>query len=209
MRKIIIGLSGKKQSGKNTVCSFIQDELAKDKSIKIYSFADPLKNFCIDVLGLNYNQCYGTDDEKNTFTDYKWERIPDEIKCKYLKNSPKNEFITSREMMQMFGTDIIRNFFDENIWSKATIRLIKKEGYDVSCIADVRFKSEVNSIMKQKDSYIIRLKREIFNDNHISEKDLDGFDWGKYGDRALELDNRGMSIEEQNEKVINWIRERI
>ena len=45
--------------------------------IKLYSFADLLKqNICIDVLGLTYEQCYGTDDEKQTMTKIKWEDIP-------------------------------------------------------------------------------------------------------------------------------------
>ena len=44
--KIIIGISGKKQSGKNTVCDALQYLLFKfwnPKDIEIMSFADTLK----------------------------------------------------------------------------------------------------------------------------------------------------------------------
>ena len=58
MKNIIIGLSGKKSSGKTSLCNYFQSFL---KTPKIYSLAEPLKNFCIDVLGLSYEQCYGTE----------------------------------------------------------------------------------------------------------------------------------------------------
>ncbi|GAG82717.1 unnamed protein product [marine sediment metagenome] len=44
--------------------------------VKLYSFASPLKNLCMDILGLTHEQCYGTDDQKNTLTHLKWEDMP-------------------------------------------------------------------------------------------------------------------------------------
>lgn len=49
---------------------------AVDPALKIYSFADPLKRLCIDVLGLSHEQCYGTDEQKNTLTHLRWEDMP-------------------------------------------------------------------------------------------------------------------------------------
>ena len=38
-----------------------------DPFIKIYSFADLLKkNVCMDIFGLTKEQCYGTDEQKNS-----------------------------------------------------------------------------------------------------------------------------------------------
>src|SRR4051794_6801985 len=37
------------------------------RHIKRYAWADELKQLCMDTLGLTYEQCYGTDSEKNTF----------------------------------------------------------------------------------------------------------------------------------------------
>ncbi len=122
----ILGLSGKKQSGKNTSANFIVgiymrglglvrdhiqmqpdgrfsvsdilgdtdlagifDITRRNESmltfleeyihpyVKLYSCADLLKELvCIDILGLTYEQCYGTDKEKNEETHLRWEDMP-------------------------------------------------------------------------------------------------------------------------------------
>ena len=84
MSTIIIGASGKKQSGKNTLCEGIAEffkPIFGEDQVKMYSFADMLKEkVCMDVMGLTYEQCYGTDEEKNSVTTYMWERLPREIR---------------------------------------------------------------------------------------------------------------------------------
>ncbi len=45
--------------------------------VKIYSFADLLKEeVCMKILGLTRDQCYGTDEEKNSLTALRWEDMP-------------------------------------------------------------------------------------------------------------------------------------
>lgn len=57
------------------VVSFKKNYL--DKHIKLYSFADCLKKeICIKMLGLTWEQCYGTDEQKNSLTNLKWEDMP-------------------------------------------------------------------------------------------------------------------------------------
>lgn len=122
----ILGISGRKQAGKNTVANFIiglnlsalglvrskwkineqgqleigdmlgdtrfegvfdlarqnpaMDAFRKDYTnefIRLYSFADLLKkNVCMDIFGLTYEQCYGTDADKKTLTKLRWEDMP-------------------------------------------------------------------------------------------------------------------------------------
>jgi hypothetical protein len=72
----IIAFSGYKVSGKSTACEFIYNQYCYQKSIKIYSFADKLKQFCIECLGLSYDQCYGSDEQKNSLTNLYWENMP-------------------------------------------------------------------------------------------------------------------------------------
>jgi hypothetical protein len=126
MTQRILGLSGRKQSGKNTATNFITglelmsvgvvrsaffiDEQGQlqigdlfgneeysghldlnrtnpefvsfleehvNPYVKVYSFADLLKkDVCIKILGLTHEQCYGTDDDKNTLTSLLWENMP-------------------------------------------------------------------------------------------------------------------------------------
>ncbi len=57
------------------VVRFKKDYL--DKHVKLYSFADCLKKeICIKMLGLTWEQCYGTDAQKNSPTNLKWEDMP-------------------------------------------------------------------------------------------------------------------------------------
>ena len=48
----IIAFAGRKQSGKTTSAEFVANLFWQHKDSKIYNFADPLKNLCIDILGL-------------------------------------------------------------------------------------------------------------------------------------------------------------
>jgi hypothetical protein len=74
MSQIILSISGRKQSGKNTTFNYIQ-MLRPDA--REFSFATPLKEMCINVLGLTWLQCYGSDGDKNSPVSHLlWERFP-------------------------------------------------------------------------------------------------------------------------------------
>ncbi|MFW6173643.1 MAG: hypothetical protein ACOC5T_07855 [Elusimicrobiota bacterium] len=216
---LIIGLSGKKQAGKNTVCDFLKNRILSEDSIfschncKIYSFADPLKRFCIDIMGLTEKQCYGTDEEKNSLTIYKWDNLFFDIGKKYANDGylPSGH-MTSRHIMQVFGTDIMRNMFDEDIWVNATLKMIHSQmthKNDIAFISDVRFPSEVNAVHNEKDGYIIRLTRKVFDDNHPSETALDDFDFAQLGEKCCIIDNMDMTIEEQNKIAEKFVEEKV
>jgi hypothetical protein len=98
----IVCLSGRKQGGKGTLAKFLVDNATllfgaeryppvymdleereigceaslEDATAKVYSFAGPIKEFCHKVMGLTYEQCYGSDADKNTLTRYWWEDMP-------------------------------------------------------------------------------------------------------------------------------------
>ena len=82
---IIIALSGKKGSGKSTLAnemsSWYSDEMGE--SAFVCSFADDLKEFCINVLELRREQCYGSDDDKNTPTNYLWDNMSHFLRWKF------------------------------------------------------------------------------------------------------------------------------
>lgn len=75
---VILGFSGKKKSGKDTLLNNIRPLL--NGVVKKYSFADGLKNFLVDVMGLRPEQVWGTDEEKNTKTSYLWENLPEFVR---------------------------------------------------------------------------------------------------------------------------------
>lgn len=208
---IIIALSGKKGGGKNTLASFIAEHYEYHMGFAFQgafceemAFADGIKEFCIDILGLEHKQCYGSDEDKNTPTKYKWEDTP------YLLHSgafPRKEtftqrsFMTGREVMQVFGTECVRSWFG-NVWAEATIRKIRKISLGLALITDNRFPNEVETILGQPKGYIIRLTRSPFvgSDLHSSETVLDNFDWQR--PNCFVLDNAQMTKDEQNNAVI-------
>ena len=126
---------------------------------KIYAFADVLKEFAIDVLGLEHNQVYGTNEEKNSPTHLLWENMP----------TGNNEGpMTGREVLQYFGSDICRKMY-ENIWFDACIRRIKKDKPELALISDVRFPNEIKGVQKE-GGVVFGLPRDLFNDSHKSEQ---------------------------------------
>jgi len=56
-----------------------------DQFVRVYSFADLLKKeVCIKILGLTWEQCYGTDEQKNTLTGLLWENMPGVVTPEFL-----------------------------------------------------------------------------------------------------------------------------
>jgi hypothetical protein len=215
MRSKIIGVSGKKQAGKNTMCDALYNYLGPE-SCRIYSFADALKKkVCIEVMGLTHAQCYGNDEQKNSLTNYKWENLPTDVLISnnlgYEEAGPDRimypklpfGFMTAREIMQVVGTDIFRNYFDDNIWVNATFRQIKKDSYRYALISDIRFPSEVEGVLENGGT-IIRLMRDVCeSDSHSSETALDNFDFNR--EECIIFDNRNMTIEEQGKNIISML----
>jgi len=261
MNQIIIAMSGRKQAGKNSIGQFICEHYAKqaleqNPNASVApgmenmflahtfqcSFADSLKDFCVDTLGLPREACYGTDEEKKLPTEYDWADAPKFLRWKFgdgfarqmvAEGKTQNELMimyfermgyrqptravppcpvnpvymdgkmTGRDIMQIFGTDLIRQTFG-NVWARATIRRIKKEGKPFSVITDNRFPNEIEAVLAEPKGFIIRLTRSPFglNDVHPSESALDSFEWDR--GRCFVLDNVDMTIDEQN-KVIQPI----
>ena len=195
----ILSFSGRKQSGKSTSADYITSLINEyhimlrenrhelNMSCKIYSFADPLKqDICINILGLTYDQCYGSDDDKNTMTDLWWDGVQ----------------LTARQAMEIIGTKIFRAL-KTNVWVDATINKIKKENVDLAIISDCRFPNEVEAV-KNSGGLNIRLESDPFHSDAISENSLDQdvYDWSNFD---LIIKNSKMTIEEKNKEILRFL----
>jgi hypothetical protein len=139
----------------------ISQLLESFRPCKIYAFADVLKEFAVDVLGLEYNQVYGTNEEKNSPTHLLWENMP---------TGNNKGPMTGREILQYFGSDICRKMY-ENIWFDACIRRIRKDKPELALISDVRFPNEIKGVQNE-GGVVFGLPRDIVNgkDTHSSEQ---------------------------------------
>lgn len=179
-----------------------------DPYMKVYNFADMLKQeVCMKILGLTYEQCYGTDEQKNSLTVLNWEDMPGVISNKLLWDDISHTslvdtmtyhtsgIMTAREVMQYVGTQIFRKMYAD-VWAASTLRRIVDEAAGYALITDCRFSNEVDAIQKAGGK-VIRLTRDPHHDMHNSETALDkeNFDWNKFD---AVIDNANMTIEEQN-----------
>ena len=182
----IIAFAGRKQSGKTTSAEFVSNLFYQFGDSKIYNFADPLKNLCIDILGLEYNQCYGSDEDKNQLVNCYWD----------------NKQLTAREVLQIVGTDMFRKM-QNHVWSNATIRQILREQPNVAIIADCRFPNEVDAI-KNVGGIVIKLTRNPYNSNHASEIALDPDQYDQFNFDLI-IENNDISITEQNKIIFYFL----
>lgn len=179
---IIIGISGKKGSGKDTCASLLANELLAKYRLKVTlkSFADKLKKCCA-ILSNQFEWVFYSQDDKNK-------------KAGFLS-------MTNRELMQKFG-DLTRQL-DPDIWIKLALD-INNVNTDVLIITDVRFKNEAKAI-KDKGGLLIRMEsNRSKEDNHESETDLNDyndFDFNIINNKDTSL---GM-LQKQFENIINQI----
>jgi hypothetical protein len=127
---MIIGICGLIGSGKGTV----GDILVEQGFTKV-SFADKLKDGVATIFGWNRAMLEGDTDESR-----QWREQPDDF---WTQETGRN--ITPRIVLQEFGTECMRDGFDDSIW----VSLLKKQMLDSPgdyVIPDVRFRNEQDMI---------------------------------------------------------------
>ena len=127
---MIIGICGLIGSGKGSV----GDILVEQGFTKV-SFADKLKDGVATIFGWNRAMLEGDTDESRN-----WREQPDDF---WTQETGRN--ITPRIVLQEFGTECMRDGFDDSIW----VSLLKKQMLDSPgdyVVPDVRFRNEQDMI---------------------------------------------------------------
>jgi hypothetical protein len=179
--------------------------------VRLYALADTLKEMSVKILGLREEQVFGTDKDKNSKTNLRWEDMPGIISPGELrkKGFTKDQAaslglmvhakgkMTAREVLQYVGTDIFRKM-NHNVWLDSFVSKVNSDGSELALVSDVRFKNEISGI-QERGGFVVGLTRDIYNgeDSHSSELELD---------EALSacdatIDNGGLAIPEQNEQI--------
>ncbi len=180
MKRRIILICGRKRTGKGLAYQLVKKYLPNAGE---FSFAKPIKDFCISVLGLTYEQCYGETQAREQPTQYLWSGIASDIREKYGKRP--EEYLTAREVLQVFGTDLMRDRFYAKIWAEAGVRAALNSDNQICVFTDVRFPNEIAAAKFMSEErrdfdspLILRLYRETgFKDSHPSETALDEYDF--------------------------------
>lgn len=214
MSKLIL-ISGKKQSGKDTSAAYLSSLLTFNGfSTEIYSFATPLKEFLINVFGIKKEQCWGSDEEKNTPTTIKWSDLPlpkdiiNQLYFKSTKNFTSNldDYMSGRQLMEVFGTHICRKM-SPNCWVDSSKRYCQSINKDFVFITDARFPNEIDSLL-ELNPFVIRLLRNPFDSKTDIETALDSYDFKKIPNFYM-LDNSELSLEEKQDCLKTFVLPRL
>lgn len=180
---MIIGITGKAQSGKDTACRIVQlintvdydcacSEGEGEKYIldnvdnilpmtcmwEKHAFADKLKECASIILGVP-RFMFESGEFKESFTS-----LP-------LSNK-EGEPMTYREFLQYFGTEVGRNI-DKDLWVKALMYSYGRDKESHWIVPDVRFPNEADAI-RNAGGVLWKIERDGSGaGNHISEKLID------------------------------------
>lgn len=166
MPNSLLGLMGRKQSGKDTVA----EHLVEEYGFVRYAFADPIKKACQEAFGFNWEQSWGKDKE---VVDPRWG-------------------ITPRKVFQIFGTelfqyelpkhapelaDIGRTFWAYRfaLWYEEQISKVPELKV---VITDVRFPFEADLVNKLGGIIVKITRPNLTNtDMHASEQEMESIQY--------------------------------
>jgi len=192
---MIIGLVGKKSSGKTTITNYLVEKY----NFIEYALANPLKKIA-NIFGFEDEYLYTTEEKKNIIHP--------------ILN------ISSRQFLQKFGTEICRDILPKilpnmnlgetnNIWIMLMEKFIEDRFMEVQfnnsqsnniIISDIRFDDEAQSLLKYDNILFIYINRNILsNDTHISEQGID------YYEPNIIIDNNG-SLQELYQDIDNKLK---
>lgn len=170
--------------------------------VKVYAFADMLKATANAIFGIPHEWVYGKDEDKRRATKIKWKNmcvlLPPKVVSNIKRAGKYENYMTVREFLQYFGTNVCRKLYDK-CWVESCFNRIYMEQPEIAVIADARFANEVKA-SKAHDAKVIRLLREpCLSDIHESETDLK-----KVDDKNFDLTiPKDATIHEQNQLILD------
>lgn len=181
---MILGICGLIGCGKGTVA----DILVEQYDYKKISFADKLKDGVSTVFGWDRQMLEGDTKESR-----EWRESTDEF---WTKEAGKE--ITPRLVLQLFGTDCMRNGFFDGIWVSLVKQEIQQNPQNNYVIPDVRFGNEAGMI-KELGGDIWRVRRgpdpvwfRMYQDIGIEPEGVHASEW-KWANISFDkiIDNHG------------------
>lgn len=180
----LIGIGGRKQSGKTVLSSAIHDKLGYHK----LAMADSLKDLICSLLSINRKEM---ETYKNTDKDYNFSFNEDRLtllsneinvgKDKIEETVEGKTYHTIRDMLQLIGTELIRRFnqgWHVNKTREKINSLLNEYGNDVKIVIDdIRFPNEINLVNEFEGTLYFIIRPNNWDvSNHASENSIQWFD---------------------------------
>ena len=175
---MIIGITGFKRTGKDTLAQILTEEATKrGKRVKKRAYADKLKIAAARSLGFDRSE-----QELIDIMDAFKETA--EFRIRYVESSGDQvqHDLTGREYLQWFGTEGARQTYGDNFWVNQVTPPNLDERYrlhgadvDLLVVPDVRFLSEVQSIRGTVFAgCVVKVVRDGYDGSgHSSEAGID------------------------------------
>jgi len=159
---MLIVLSGKARSGKDTAAQMLNDTLPNSKCI---AYADYLKEIIGSCFGLTWDQLHGDSKEAAI------EGLPIRTKSGHITT----HCWTPRKLLQYLGTDVFRTI-DPDCWLNVVKSQVALGYFDNYIIKDSRFPNEIDWVLAS-GGINIRIERQdkdfVSGTDHASETSLD------------------------------------
>ena len=178
---MIIGISGRKGSGKSSAARAILHEYGPAVCVEL-DFALPLKNLCAAVFGAPVRALWGSEQEK----------------CEIIERLG----MSGRQLLQSVGQGFREIYPDvwTELWMKEALARLEHSRMIVA--ADVRYPNEIGAV-RALGGRVIRLERRIDDDGHRSECELDKVD-RKLFDLVVPAE---AGLDEMNEAILGRVAE--
>lgn len=150
-RQLIIGVSGKKGSGKTTICNLIKERYP---DFQVYNWADPLKPAVKSLF--NWEHLDLVDGPDKETVDERWGVSP-------------------RTVLQHLGTDYLRAVYCDDFFVRNLKHRLAVSRPDRILIGDVRFPNEIDFIKSEGVVWRTERPGQVYSDQHPSEIALDNY----------------------------------
>lgn len=156
---MLIVLSGKGRSGKDTAATMIEDIL--DYDCRLIAYGDYLKYIVSTCFDIGMDHLYGDDKEK----------VIDDLPIRTRSGHVTNHKWTARKLLQYLGTDVFRTI-KPDCWVQVVKDTVMDGQYKHNVITDARFINEVDWVVEAGGIHI-RIERQnkdfVSNPEHESE----------------------------------------
>ena len=185
---MIIGIGGNKGSGKSTLA----DSLVKQHRYTVITFAGPLKEALTHMLNVPYEVFEVQDLKTREFEVRRLDQANIADFLEYLSDNYINidyglinalakkfnglEYRSYRQLMQLVGTELVRDNVSEQYWINCARLNTKRANSSNIVFSDARFPNE-RAYVKEINGTTVLIKRgDEVNDGHSSEKLIGGVD---------------------------------
>ena len=142
-----------------------------NRKYKVVAFADSIKEMLANLLNIDKSKFEDRDFKENCYLDLTTltllsahivsdtERLSDSkfnrIAKEWTNETSKQYKLSIRQVMQLFGTEIMRNILDDKLWINSTLKKAQDQNIIIS---DLRFITEFEEV-KKRNGFTIYIDR--------------------------------------------------